>query len=699
MPETFDGSTGGWEDWVEHFERVATVNGWTEDATKLKWLQVRLTGRAATAYKRFAEATKDSYARSKAALKNRFEPDSRKEIYMVELQTRRKRKGEDWAAFGEDVRILAEKAYPGLQPEAQEALALNHYLAQLDSAQVAFGVRQKKPATVEDAVQITLELESYLLPSKPGRVGQVGQEDVGQEDVGQEDVGQEDVGQEDVGMAAAVTPTGKDAITQLLERMDKLEATLKSSKPPRARGEANRRGDSSVLSQKPGGESAIVCYRCGKEGHYARGCAVRRVGGDAVGAVAAEGNGSKGEPEEEMVGQAGKGEPKEEEVRQEKHADTIPAFSVNSAADYHLHGTVNGVATRFLVDTGAVVTLLSKGLWNQVNAERKYKLSTNYQKRLVGVQGSPLEICGTAEVRIMLSEEEFDTLVYVVDSLTTEVILGRDFLKKHSCVIDVGQNLIQFGGRGLTMALDSEAGGQQVAFVSVMLESELKVPAYSEVEVVAKVPRAASNRSWIVEGEVDQKAVLVARSIVHPEGQEVPLRLLNPRKDPITAKSGTVVAQMEFIEDPSESPVCAVNEDSIPVPEGKRKMLWDLANEGDGLDDGEREKLFLLLVEFADVFASDPVDFGRTEVTTHHINTGDARPIRQHTRRIPPFRREEVRKLLQDMLKKRVVSPSKSPWASPIVLVKKKNGSLRFCVDYRKVNGRMLIQFRGWMTP
>ena len=86
--------------------------------------------------------------------------------------------------------------------------------------------------------------------------------------------------------------------------------------------------------------------------------------------------------------------------------------------------------------------------------------------------------------------------------------------------------------------------GEILSPIAIGIDSELLY----KVEVVAKVPRATSNRSWIVEGEVDQKAVLVARSIVHPEGQEVPLRLLNPRKDPITAKRGTVVAQMEFIE-------------------------------------------------------------------------------------------------------------------------------------------------------
>ena len=51
-----------------------------------------------------------------------------------------------------------------------------------------------------------------------------------------------------------------------------------------------------------------------------------------------------------------------------------------------------------------------------------------------------------------------------------------------------------------------------------------------------------------------------------------------------------------------------------------------------------------------------------------------------------PQQREEVRKLLSDMLARNIISPSKSPWASPVVLVKKKNDASRFCVDYCQVN-------------
>ena len=97
----------------------------------------------------------------------------------------------------------------------------------------------------------------------------------------------------------------------------------------------------------------------------------------------------------------------------------------------------------------------------------------------------------------------------------------------------------------------------------------------------------------------------------------------------------------------------------------------------------ERRTLLKTLMRYSDVF--DP-SLGHTTVVTHKIDTGDAAPIRQYPRRLPYAYREETDKQVSDMLQKGVIKPSNSPWASPIVLVKKKDGSFRFCIDYRKLN-------------
>ena len=70
----------------------------------------------------------------------------------------------------------------------------------------------------------------------------------------------------------------------------------------------------------------------------------------------------------------------------------------------------------------------------------------------------------------------------------------------------------------------------------------------------------------------------------------------------------------------------------------------------------------------------------------HEVRTDGAYPIRQRVRRTAPAQREETRKLIEEMLHKDIIQPSSSPWASPVVLVRKKDGSARFCVDYRRVN-------------
>ena len=163
LSEPFSGD-GSWSQWESHFEDVAAVNGWDNDA-KLLWLRVRLTGRARTAYQRFSEENKASFKLSMDALKKRFEPDSKRELYLAELQARSKQRSEGWPEFAEDIRLLADRAYPNLQDEAREQICLTHFLGQITIPHIAFSVKQSHPKTLDEAVTATLEMESYANPN------------------------------------------------------------------------------------------------------------------------------------------------------------------------------------------------------------------------------------------------------------------------------------------------------------------------------------------------------------------------------------------------------------------------------------------------------------------------------------------------------------------------------------------------------
>ena len=96
-------------------------------------------------------------------------------------------------------------------------------------------------------------------------------------------------------------------------------------------------------------------------------------------------------------------------------------------------------------------------------------------------------------------------------------------------------------------------------------------------------------------------------------------------------------------------------------------------------------EVYQLLNEFADTFSKETHDLGRIDLVKHQINTRDAAPIRQPPRRLPFAKRNEACRAIEEMCKQGVIEPSRSPWSSPVVLVKK-SGGWRFCVDYRKLN-------------
>eukprot|EP00731_Ephydatia_muelleri_P031436 Em0022g950a len=113
----FSGESQNWTEWAEHFESVATVNKWDSDddsggwGAQWKWLKVRLTGKARTAFQKLPA---DKYGECVKALKQRFELDSKKQLYVAELHTRERHRDEDWASYGDALRVLADKAYSDL---------------------------------------------------------------------------------------------------------------------------------------------------------------------------------------------------------------------------------------------------------------------------------------------------------------------------------------------------------------------------------------------------------------------------------------------------------------------------------------------------------------------------------------------------------------------------------------------------------
>ena len=93
-----------------------------------------------------------------------------------------------------------------------------------------------------------------------------------------------------------------------------------------------------------------------------------------------------------------------------------------------------------------------------------------------------------------------------------------------------------------------------------------------------------------------------------------------------------------------------------------------------------------LLTEHKDLFAANPKAPGTTTIVEHHIDTEGHAPINQAPYRMTHSNAAVYTKEVRSMLKGSIIRPSCSPWASPVVLVEKKDGSIRFCVDYRKLN-------------
>ena len=374
----------------------------------------------------------------------------------------------------------------------------------------------------------------------------------------------------------------------------------------------------------------------------------------------------------------------------------VHTLSVSCGSSYHISGVIYTVPVTFVLDTGAAVSLIREDVWTRITKTAGVSLPELREwrgKRLVGVNGSPLSVRGFGKFQVFLGDRHLPaevTLIITSDLTVQEAILGLDFVETYKCVIDCGRKTLSFPFESSSVNIQcgqSDAAAMLGEAIGLVMMENAAVPPASEMEVLVKYERASVQGTWIVESDTSNRpGVIVARGLVCPDAAGlVPIRVLNPRDEKIILKQGVQVAKMEFIGNDCVLNVSAVSGKSIESRENQER-LWEMVCEaGNSVNDNEKEQLFALVMEYADVFSLSSSELGRTTVLKHCINTGDSQPVHLPPRRIPQARREEVR-LIQEMLDQGVIQHSDSPWSSPVVLTKKKDGSLRFCVDYRKVN-------------
>ncbi|KAG1941111.1 interleukin-1 receptor accessory protein-like 1-A [Pimephales promelas] len=219
----------------------------------------------------------------------------------------------------------------------------------------------------------------------------------------------------------------------------------------------------------------------------------------------------------------------------------------------------------------------------------------------------------------------------------------------------------------------------------VMVHVDTPVPPRSEVLIVGAVEGTSDSFQGMLEPSsslYNHCDLLVARVVCRVEQGILPIRVINVTDDTHILKRGMKVGKLFFDVVVEGGDVARDNTSTCSVD----ALIERLNLHERGFGEAETRAVRELLCKNLSVFSLNDTDLGRTTLITHQIETGDAKPIKLPPRRVPLHLQDEVTEHIKDMQVKGIVQPSCSPWGAPVVPVRKKDGTLRFCVDYRRLN-------------
>ena len=341
---------------------------------------------------------------------------------------------------------------------------------------------------------------------------------------------------------------------------------------------------------------------------------------------------------------------------------------------------INSVPIHALVDTGSQITTLAHHFYVKEFSHVPLQSIANLLK-IESVSGDELPYFGyvllSIEIRINSQEsltEEIPVLIVPDTSYNFRVplLLGTNILQK----------LVSFSGcddPSLTIAIqmlrltNNHLDKSNGVFGEVNASCDYNISPHSgqiiQASSVIVVP--ICKQTAVIDS--DQIPIIPYLVNVNGGSNDLQVEIFNNTDAEINILKGQKIARLHKVQ----------IEDMHITPENN-----DFLNSFDfsHLDEPDTSRLKAFLLQNRDVFAMNVHEMGCTDITEYHIDMTDETPFKQKLRPIPPGVYDELRSHINELLSAGVISKSKSPFSSNIVLVRKKTGELRMCVDFRMLN-------------
>ena len=386
---------------------------------------------------------------------------------------------------------------------------------------------------------------------------------------------------------------------------------------------------------------------------------------------------------------------------------TINALSswvsaIQPRESWYLAGWIGDSPIDFLVDPGAVVSAISLQSYETLlESNAIFTPMRAIHMELEAANKSDMRVHGMCSLELSVHGLLINMDALVVD-LNCHAILGMDILgdaSKLPFILDLVGGTLSGGGYETIQLHRFQAATECFAETT----DSVCIPPHSEVMLWAKLKTNNGRRGptagvvLALQTFVQEFGLLVGRSLVRADAEDWKIPILLYNSDPCTKKPADCTCNPVIV--PAHTRIARVEEIQAIQHIGSRgtethteegalpQHLIDVLDAATELTSNQRARAATLLAKHVHTFPAPGTPItGRTEAVMHDIDTGSTRPIRCNPRKLSPKKIKIQQELVDKMLEEGQIEHSVSAWSAPTVLVTKKDGTTRFCVDYRRLN-------------